>query len=94
MGRLIASGMAEYRSGVPTPRYFTDDQLRAISAPTLVVIAGRSIIHDPAKAAARAELVPGAAVELWPDASHALNGEFPDRVADRVAGLIGGGSVA
>jgi pimeloyl-ACP methyl ester carboxylesterase len=94
VGRLIASGMAEYRGALPRPEYFTDDQLRAVKAPTLVVIAGRSIIHHPARAAARAELVPGATVQLWPDASHALNGEFPDRVADRVAGLVGGGSVA
>jgi pimeloyl-ACP methyl ester carboxylesterase len=93
VGRLIAAGMKEYRSALPIPQYFTDDQLRAITAPTLVVIAGRSIIHNPVKAAARAELVPGARVELWPDASHALNGEFPDRVADRVAGLIGSTSV-
>lgn len=27
-------------------------------------------------------------VELWPDASHALNGEFPERVAARVLGFI------
>jgi pimeloyl-ACP methyl ester carboxylesterase len=64
-------------------------QLRGLAVPTLVVIAGRSIIHDPQRAAARADLVPGARVELWPAASHALNGEFPDRVAERVGDLLG-----
>jgi pimeloyl-ACP methyl ester carboxylesterase len=89
VGRLIAAGMREFRSATPMPEYFTDAQLRGLTVPTLAVIAGRSIIHNPAKAAARAELVPGARVELWPDASHALNGEFPDRVADRVADFVG-----
>ncbi|WP_214408213.1 alpha/beta fold hydrolase [Pseudonocardia lacus] len=89
VGRMISTGMREYRRALPFPAYPTDAQLRAVSAPALVVIAGRSIIHDPAKAAARARLVPNATVELWPDASHALNGEFPDRVADRVAALVG-----
>jgi pimeloyl-ACP methyl ester carboxylesterase len=88
VGRLIAAGMREYRSALPAPQYFTDDQLRSITAPTLALIAGRSIIHNPRQAAARAELVPNVRVELWPDASHALNGEFPDRVADRLAHLV------
>ena len=82
--RLIALGMSEFKSRLPAPEYPTDEQLRAIQAPALVVIAGRSIIHEPRRAARRARLLPDAQVELWPDASHALNGEFPDRIADRV----------
>jgi pimeloyl-ACP methyl ester carboxylesterase len=89
VGRLIAAGMREFRSATPVPEYFTDAQLRGLTVPTLAVIAGRSIIHRPARAAERARLVPGARVELWPDASHALNGEFPDRIAERVADLVG-----
>jgi pimeloyl-ACP methyl ester carboxylesterase len=89
VGRMIAVGMREYRRAQPFPKYPTDAQLRGITAPALVVIAGRSIIHDPARAAARARLLPNATVELWPDASHALNGEFPERVAERVAALVG-----
>lgn len=88
VGRLIAVGLQDFRRAVPVPAYPTDAQLRGITAPTLVVIAGRSIIHNAARAAARTRLVPGARVELWPDASHALNGEFPDRIADRVAALV------
>ncbi|MCO1657724.1 alpha/beta fold hydrolase [Pseudonocardia humida] len=88
VGRMIEAGMRGYRRAQPFPTYPTDAQLRAITAPALVVIAGRSIIHHPGRAAARAGLIPNATVELWPDASHALNGEFPDRVADRVAALV------
>jgi pimeloyl-ACP methyl ester carboxylesterase len=88
-GRMIAVAMREYRSAPPAWRYPTDDQLRAITAPALVVIAGRSVIHRPARAAARARLLPRARVELWPDASHALSGEFPQRVVERAAALAG-----
>ena len=88
VGRMIEIGVRGYRGALPTPAYPTDAQLRSITVPTLVVIAGRSIIHHPARAAARARLIPGATVELWPDASHALNGEFPERIAERVARLV------
>ncbi|PTL77577.1 alpha/beta fold hydrolase [Vitiosangium sp. GDMCC 1.1324] len=83
-GKLIALGMKEYVSKLPAPEYPTDAQLRSISVPTLVLIAGRSIIHDASKAARRARLVPKAEVEVWPEASHAINGEYPERIAARV----------
>ncbi|WNG83148.1 alpha/beta hydrolase [Mycobacterium sp. ITM-2016-00316] len=68
----------------PAPRMFDDDALRSLALPVLAIIAGRSVIHHPARAAARARrlLVTGK-VELWPDASHAVSGEFPDRIAER-----------
>lgn len=50
----------------------------------LALIAGRSVIHDARRAARRArELLPRGQVELWPDASHAVNGEFPNEIAAR-----------
>lgn len=68
----------------PAPRMFDDDALRSLALPVLAIIAGRSVIHHPARAAARARrLLAAGQVELWPDASHALSGEFPDRIARR-----------
>lgn len=82
---LIAAGMRDFAAMLPQPTYPSDDQLRAVTVPILVVIAGRSIIHDPTKAAERARrLLPNATVEIWPSASHALNGEFPDRMASTI----------
>ncbi len=68
----------------PGPRMFVDGELRSLALPVLAIIAGRSVIHHPGRAAARARrlLVTGR-VELWPDASHAVSGEFPDRIAER-----------
>ncbi len=88
-GRLIASGMRDFKSHLPAPSYPPDALLRDLAAPALVLIAGRSIIHNPAKAEARARrLLPRAQVELWPEASHALNGEFPERLAERVRSFL------
>jgi hypothetical protein len=39
---------------------------------------------DAARAAARARnLLPRGQVELWADASHAINGEYPAEIAER-----------
>ncbi|MEU9804816.1 alpha/beta fold hydrolase [Mycobacterium sp. NPDC050853] len=80
---LISSGMRDFAMYLPTPRPFDDEQLRGLQVPVLAVIAGRSIVHRPERAAARArKLLPHARVEMWSDASHALNGEFPERISD------------
>lgn len=51
--------------------------------------AGRSVMHDSAAAAANARrLNPTARVLTYPDASHAINGEHPDRIAEDVAAVL------
>lgn len=81
---LITSGSRDYVLRQPLPARFTDTQLRALDIPVLAVLAGRSVIHDAARAAATARrLLPRGTVELWGDASHALTGEFVERIADR-----------
>jgi pimeloyl-ACP methyl ester carboxylesterase len=79
---LIAAGSSDFvlRSAMPAP--FTDDQLRSLDIPVLAFIAGRSVIHDAKRAAARARnLLPNGRIEFWVDASHAINGEYPDEIA-------------
>jgi pimeloyl-ACP methyl ester carboxylesterase len=52
----------------------------------LALIAGRSVMLDAATAASRARnLLPRAQVELWPEASHAINGEYPAEIAATAA---------
>ncbi|MDH2424977.1 alpha/beta fold hydrolase [Sphaerisporangium sp. TRM90804] len=86
---LIDSGMRDFTADLPRPGYPTDEQIAGIDLPTLVIIGGRSVIHDPGKAAARARrLLRHGTVELWPEASHAVNGEFPDRIAGTVDAFL------
>lgn len=80
---LISSGMRDFAMYLPVPRPFTDEQLRGLRLPVCAVIAGRSIVHRPKRAADRAQLLlPHARILRWSDASHALNGEFPERISD------------
>lgn len=89
-GRLIASGMRDFKVAFPAPARPGDDELAAIGVPVLALIAGRSIAHDAEKAAARARTLRDATVEVWPEASHAINGEYPDRIAERVETFLRG----
>jgi pimeloyl-ACP methyl ester carboxylesterase len=80
---LIAAGSTDFKLRTPMPKLFTDDQLRTLDIPVLALIAGRSVIHNAERAAARARnLLPRGQVELWPEASHAINGEYPAKVAE------------
>jgi pimeloyl-ACP methyl ester carboxylesterase len=83
---LIAAGSSDFVLRSAMPKLFTDDQLRSLDIPVLAFIAGRSVIHDARRAAARARnLLPNAKVEFWADASHAINGECPDEIAEAAA---------
>ncbi|MFF0456185.1 alpha/beta fold hydrolase [Nocardia africana] len=86
--RLIASGMREFRQRQPRPAQPAAEELRAIAVPMLVIIAGASIVHDSVRAATQAQAVPTAQVETWPDCSHAINGEVPERIGVRVAEFL------
>lgn len=87
--KLIASGMRDYKLNIPAPTYPSDADLQSITIPVLAIIAGRSIIHNPQKAVERAQqLLPNPQVELWAEASHALNGEYPERVCETILNFI------
>lgn len=86
---LIASGSKDFVIRTPMPRMFTDEQLRALRMPVLALLAGRSVMLDPQRCAARARsLLPNAQIEIWPDASHAINGEYPDEIAERLSRFL------
>ena len=81
---LITAGIEDFVLRLPPPTLFTDEQLRSLDLPVLALLAGRSVIHDARRAAARARrLLPAGRIEVWPDASHAINGEYPDEIAER-----------
>jgi len=89
IAKLIASGMRNYANKIPAPTYPSDEQLRSITVPLLALTGGRSIAHNPKKAEARAKrLLQQGQVELWPAASHAMNGEFPERVNQTILRFV------
>lgn len=90
-GQLIASGMKDFAAYLPVTQQPSKQQLTALTVPFLGVFAGRSIVHRSRRLAAKArKLLPGGQFEVWPEASHAINGEFPKEIADRVAQFLDG----
>lgn len=86
---LIDAGAKDFVIRTPMPRMFTDEQLRSLELPVLALLAGRSVMLDAPRAAARARaLLRHAQVEVWPDASHAINGEYPQEIAERVSRFL------
>lgn len=75
-----------FRQKLPTPKLLTDDQLRRITAPALLLPGAESRIYkDPAKVAARAcQMLPGATAEIIPGAGHGLLLQLSDRITARI----------
>ena len=72
---LMWLGLRHYRFHPETmrivPRVFTDEELRAMVVPALVLIGDREVIYDPARAFTRAQrFILGLEGELVPSASH------------------------
>jgi pimeloyl-ACP methyl ester carboxylesterase len=90
VGDMIEAGMAAYRLKIPVPSLPDPARVSALPMPVLVILAGQSPMHDSAAAAAEARrLLPSATVKVYPDASHAINGEHPAEIAVDVAGHLG-----
>jgi pimeloyl-ACP methyl ester carboxylesterase len=73
VARMISAAVDHYAVKLPLPERFTAAQLRGLRMPVYTALAGRSTMHDGARAAdvARAA-IPGATVTLWPAATHSL----------------------
>ncbi|MEU8227572.1 alpha/beta hydrolase [Kribbella sp. NPDC048915] len=86
---MIEAGMKNYTLRQPQPKRITEDQLGSLPMPVLAVIAGRSVMHDSAKARATADrALRTKTVAYYPEASHAINGEYPDRIAADVRAFL------
>jgi pimeloyl-ACP methyl ester carboxylesterase len=82
VAQMIEAGMQTYELDLPTPSRIPQDRIAAIRQPVMVIMAGRSPMHDSAAAAdhARRDLRHGT-VRVYPEASHAINGEYPNEIA-------------
>ncbi|WP_158092215.1 MULTISPECIES: alpha/beta fold hydrolase [Pseudonocardia] len=85
IGRLTVAAAGGFRNVTPPPALPSDEQLRGLRVPVLALLGGRSRTHDARRSARRArELLPDLRVAIVDGAGHALNGEFPDVVNERV----------
>ncbi len=64
-------------------------ELRQITAPTLVVSGGKDLLSDGAERAALLAAIPGATAIDYPDQGHALHWEKPAAIARDIARFVG-----
>jgi pimeloyl-ACP methyl ester carboxylesterase len=89
VGDMIEAGMAAYRLKLPVPGLTDPAKIAALRMPSLVILAGRSPMHDAAAAAAEARrLLPRETIRVYPRASHAISGEHPAEIAVDVSALL------
>ncbi|HEX2818989.1 MAG TPA: alpha/beta hydrolase, partial [Streptosporangiaceae bacterium] len=83
---LLWAGSRGFRMEPKFPAILTDDELRAIDVPALLITGARSALLTPAEARARGSLMPHAEVAIVPG-SH---GGFHriDELNDRIAAFI------
>ncbi|MFB6719597.1 alpha/beta fold hydrolase [Kribbella sp. NPDC056345] len=82
VAEMIESAMKNYTIRQPQPGQMTEEQLAGLKMPVLAIIAGKSVMHDPVKAREVAErALKNKTVKFYPEASHAINGEYPDQLA-------------
>lgn len=80
----------DFRYSMYLPPTFTDDQLRQIRAPTLLLMGQQEVIYNYQKAIARAQkLIPNIETVLIPGAGHALNFDQPDLVNQHLLTFLG-----
>jgi pimeloyl-ACP methyl ester carboxylesterase len=80
---LMWAAIRGYRMEPKFPAVLTDDELRAIDVPVLLVTGARSALVTPAQARARGSLMPHAEVAVVPGSHGGFNriGELNDRIA-------------
>jgi pimeloyl-ACP methyl ester carboxylesterase len=82
---LVLAAMGSFRQKLPRPHRLTDDELRRITAPTLLLLGADTKLYDPAAVQERAlRLIPTVEVEVIPDAGHGLAFQYPELVSARI----------
>ncbi|MDR7274854.1 alpha/beta fold hydrolase [Catenuloplanes atrovinosus] len=78
-----------FRRRLPAPDTFSDEALRAVGAPAMVLLGEHSVLHSARTVAARLESVmPAARVEIVEGAAHDVPTFAPDLIASRIAAFL------
>ena len=79
------TGLRTYVGKQPFPKRLTDDDLRAIHTPTLILFGEKSPVNNAHRAAERSRnLIADVETEVVPDAGHMLPVEQPTLFTSRV----------
>ena len=85
----VLAGAKNFRSALPFPKRFTDEDLMSIEVPTLLYMGANTELYDPMEAADRAErLMPDVETVIVPDAQHGLPFQFPELTTKTILDFI------
>lgn len=85
LGKTITLGLAHYRFRIPMPRQLSQRALKKLTMPVLAILAGKSRLQDPYKAASYGRRhLENLEMEVWAEASHAMSYENNEEVEQRV----------
>jgi pimeloyl-ACP methyl ester carboxylesterase len=95
MTKQLALGTRYFRAGPQVaPTVYTDEELRRVRQPTLLLIGREEPIIDPVAAVERAKhLIPNIQADLIPQAGHELPVSQLETVNSRVLAFLGNGAV-
>lgn len=80
----------QYQDGAIFPNVFTDEELRELITPTLVLTGDKELIYDARAALDRCDrLIPNVETDLIANAGHLLNIEKPTVVTNRILEFFG-----
>ena len=82
--RMALHAQMNHPFRLPALAPFTDDELRSVTAPTVVIVAGKSAPFAARVQASRARLIPHAEVVVVPDARHDVSWTHVDLCASHV----------
>lgn len=89
VAETIELGMQTYAAASPAPARIADERLADLDVPVLAILGGDSPMHDTAALAETArEHLPDDRVLVYRGASHAINGEHPERIAADIAAFV------
>ncbi|MFJ1455310.1 alpha/beta fold hydrolase [Nocardia sp. N2S4-5] len=86
----LAVAALKFRPAMPWDRPFTDEQLAAITVPTLVLFGADTVVSDPDRGAARVRRhITRSDVEIYPGIGHDLLWANPEQVLPRLLDFAG-----
>jgi pimeloyl-ACP methyl ester carboxylesterase len=88
---LSVAGLRTFVAKQPFPKRMTDEELRSITVPTLLLLCARSPVNNAQRAAQRAHrCIPEVEVEVIADSGHMLPVEHPEEFTQRVLSFVDG----
>jgi pimeloyl-ACP methyl ester carboxylesterase len=88
---LSVAGLRTFVGKQPFPKRMSDEELRSITLPTLLLLCECSPVNDAQRAAQRARrCISEVEVEVVADSGHMLPIEHPERFTQRVLSFVDG----